>query len=126
MALVGPAWAAEILFSARRLSDAEALRMGLVNRVVPADELEGAVQELAGQMAANAPLTIRACKAAIHELLRDPARRDLEPGQQAGRGVLPLRGLPGGPAGLHGEAPPAVQGPLTGRPAHLRLLVARR
>src|SRR3954463_11503243 len=67
-ALVGPAWAAEILFSARRFSDAEALRMGLVNRVVPADELEGAVRELAGQMAANAPLTIRACKAAIHEV----------------------------------------------------------
>ena len=77
-ALVGPAWAAEILFSARRFSDAEALRMGLVNRVVPADELEGAVRELAGQMAANAPLTIRASKAAIHELLRDPAKRDVD------------------------------------------------
>ncbi len=78
MALVGPAWAAEILFSARRLSDAEALRIGLVNRVVPDDQLETAVAELAGQMAANAPLTIRACKAAIHELLRDPERRNLE------------------------------------------------
>ena len=77
-ALVGPAWAAEILFSARRFSDAEALRIGLVNRVVPGDELEAAVRELAGQMAANAPLTIRACKAAIRELLRDPAKRDID------------------------------------------------
>ena len=40
MGLVGPAWAAEILFSARRLRADEALRIGLVNRVVPADELE--------------------------------------------------------------------------------------
>jgi enoyl-CoA hydratase/carnithine racemase len=78
MALVGPAWAAEILFSARRLSDQEALRIGLVNRVVPDDELESSVQELARTMAANAPLTIRACKAAIRELQRDAARRDLD------------------------------------------------
>ena len=35
--LVGPAWAAEILFSARRFPAAEALQMGLVNQVVPAD-----------------------------------------------------------------------------------------
>jgi enoyl-CoA hydratase len=35
MALVGPAWTSEILFSARRLSADEALRIGLVNRVVP-------------------------------------------------------------------------------------------
>jgi enoyl-CoA hydratase/carnithine racemase len=78
MALVGPAWAAEILFSARRLSDAEALRIGLVNRVVADADLERTVLDLAGQMAANAPLTVRACKAAIHELQRDPARRDLD------------------------------------------------
>lgn len=78
MALVGPAWAAEILFSARRLSDQEALRIGLVNRIVPDDELESSVQELAATMAANAPLTIRACKAAIRELQKDAARRDLD------------------------------------------------
>ena len=40
MALVGPSWAAEILFSARRLNADEALHIGLVNRVVPVDELE--------------------------------------------------------------------------------------
>ncbi len=45
MALVGPSWASEILFSARRLGADEALRIGLVNRVVPVDELEPAVRE---------------------------------------------------------------------------------
>lgn len=75
--LVGPAWTAEILFSARRFSAAEALRMGLVNRVVPAADLRAEVTSLAGAIAANAPLTIAAAKAAIREAGRDPGRRDL-------------------------------------------------
>jgi len=78
MALVGPAWAAEILFSARRLNAAEALRIGLVNRVVPGAELEPAVRELAGTIATNAPLTVKAAKAAIREAQRDPSKRDLD------------------------------------------------
>ncbi len=65
MNVVNPAIASEILFSARRFSSAEALNVGLVNRVVTVDELEAAVVELAGQIARNAPLTIAACKAAI-------------------------------------------------------------
>lgn len=75
--LVGPAWASEILFSARRLSADEALSIGLVNRVVDAERLEDDVTGLAGMIAANAPLTIAACKAAIREARRDPDRRDL-------------------------------------------------
>jgi enoyl-CoA hydratase/carnithine racemase len=78
MALVGPAWAAEILFSARRLRADEALRIGLVNRVVPVDELEAAVRELAATIAGNAPLTVKACKAAIREAQREPSARDLD------------------------------------------------
>jgi enoyl-CoA hydratase len=76
VALVGPSWAAEILFSARRLSADEALRIGLVNRVVPPDELEAQVRELARTIAANAPLTVLACKVAIREARRAPADRD--------------------------------------------------
>jgi enoyl-CoA hydratase len=62
---VNPAIASEILFSARRFSSEEALRVGLVNRVVPVGELEDAVVGLAGQIARNAPMTITACKASI-------------------------------------------------------------
>jgi enoyl-CoA hydratase len=75
--LVGPAWTAEILFSARRFSAAEALQMGLVNRVVPGPELEEQVMSLAAAIAGNAPLTIAAAKAAIREAGRSPDRRDL-------------------------------------------------
>src|SRR5215813_9249052 len=46
-ALVGPAWASEVLFSARRYPAAEALRMGLVNRVVPTAGLRDEVMSLA-------------------------------------------------------------------------------
>ena len=41
--LVGPAYAREIFFTARQFTAEEALRMGLVNRVVPAETLEGVV-----------------------------------------------------------------------------------
>jgi enoyl-CoA hydratase len=75
--VVGPARAAEMLFSARRLTAAEALQAGLVNRVVPAADLEGEVTALAQDIAANAPLTVRACKVALREARRDPGKRDL-------------------------------------------------
>jgi enoyl-CoA hydratase len=78
MSLVGPSWTSEILFSARRLSAEEARHIGLVNRVVPVDELEPAVRELAATIAANAPLTVQACKAAIREARKDPAHRDVD------------------------------------------------
>jgi len=75
--LVGPAWTAEILFAARRLDAATAARIGLVNRVVPPEGLDDAVTDLAHTIAANAPLTVAACKATIRELRRDPAQRDM-------------------------------------------------
>jgi enoyl-CoA hydratase len=76
--LVGPSVARDILFSARFLPAEEALRVGLINRIVPADELEGEVRAYAGLIAANAPLTIRAAKAALREWERDAADRDME------------------------------------------------
>jgi enoyl-CoA hydratase/carnithine racemase len=75
--LVGSAHAAEILFSARRFDASEALAIGLVNRVVPRPDLESAVRELASAIAANAPLTVQATKAALLELKRPPADRDM-------------------------------------------------
>jgi enoyl-CoA hydratase len=77
MNLIGPSQTAEMLFSARRFSAAEALRTGLVNRVVPADSLRETVLELAASIASNAPLTVAAAKAAIREAARPAERRDL-------------------------------------------------
>lgn len=75
--VVGESWAAEILFSARRISAGEALAIGLVNRVVPGERLEAEVGGLARAICENAPLTIAACKSALRELRRDPGKRDL-------------------------------------------------
>jgi enoyl-CoA hydratase len=75
--LIGPSWTAEMLFSARRFAAPEALQMGLVNRVVPAADLRDEVLTLARSIAANAPLTVAACKAAIREAARAPDRRDM-------------------------------------------------
>jgi enoyl-CoA hydratase len=77
MNLIGPSQTAEMLFSARRFSAAEALQTGLVNRVVPADSLRETVLELASSIASNAPLTVAAAKAAIREAARPAERRDL-------------------------------------------------
>jgi enoyl-CoA hydratase/carnithine racemase len=74
MTLIGPAWTAEVLFSARRCTAAEALQMGLVNRVVPADRLTDEVLGLARAIAQNAPLTVAACKAAIRQAARSPGQ----------------------------------------------------
>ncbi|HSS10319.1 MAG TPA: enoyl-CoA hydratase-related protein, partial [Acidimicrobiales bacterium] len=76
--LVGPAWAAEILFSARRLAADEALHIGLVNRVVSGEALLDQVMGLAHAISDNAPLTVAACKVAIREARRAPDRRNLE------------------------------------------------
>jgi enoyl-CoA hydratase len=75
--VVGASWTAEILFSARRLDAGEALRIGLVNRVTPAEELEATVLDLARSMCRNAPLTIATCKAAIRQTTRDVDDREL-------------------------------------------------
>ena len=75
---VGPAFAKEILFTARHFDAGEALAMGLVNRVVPSAELESAVAEVAESIAENAPLTLAAAKVVVGEVLKDPAERDLE------------------------------------------------
>ncbi|WP_198020098.1 enoyl-CoA hydratase/isomerase family protein [Nocardioides sp. J54] len=67
--LVGPARAAEIAFSARIVGADEAERIGLVNRVVPTDELFDAAVELAGQIARNSPAGVRMSKRAIQRNL---------------------------------------------------------
>lgn len=64
--LLGPARTKEIYFSSRRIDAAEALALGLVNRVVPDDGFETAVAELAVGLAAQAPLALAAMKANIN------------------------------------------------------------
>jgi enoyl-CoA hydratase/carnithine racemase len=75
--LVGPSFAKEIFYTARQFDAEEARVMGLVNRVVPGDELEAYVKNYADTIAGNAPLTVKAEKFIINETVRDESQRNL-------------------------------------------------
>jgi len=81
--LVGPSFAQEIFFTARQFTAAEALQMGLVNRVVPVAELETYVRNYAATIGGNAPMTIGAVKQIVGEIAKDPDKRDLAACQAA-------------------------------------------
>ncbi len=76
LALAPAAFVKEMLFTGRRFSADEALSMGLVNSLVDTDMLEVAVRTLAADIAANAPLSVRAAKLTVNELLRRPEHPD--------------------------------------------------
>lgn len=65
--LVGPGMAKQMIYTARNIKADEALRIGLVNAVYPLGELYAAAEKLAGQIAANAPIAVRAAKKAVNE-----------------------------------------------------------
>ena len=77
MNIVGPSFAKEIFFTGGRFSASDAETMGLVNRVVPVDDLESSVTTLAKTIAGNAPMTVKAAKAAVNEGTKNPDERDL-------------------------------------------------
>ncbi|HEY7362872.1 MAG TPA: enoyl-CoA hydratase [Methylomirabilota bacterium] len=67
--LVGPAYAKDILYSARTVSDREALAMGFIQRLVPAPELESCTYQYLRQVADNAPLSVRGSKITVEGYL---------------------------------------------------------
>lgn len=76
VATVGLPAAKEIFFTARRFDARDALRLGLVNEVRPKAELEAWVRKVAGGIAENAPLTIRAGKLIQNQLAGPESGRD--------------------------------------------------
>ena len=78
--VVGLSRAKDLIFTARVVDAAEALRIGLVDRLVVQADLEEAALELAGQIAENSPEAVRASKEVIDAVLplEGAARRELE------------------------------------------------
>jgi enoyl-CoA hydratase len=84
VSLVGPSWARLIMYTGMRIDSAEALRIGLVDRVIPDAELWDATMEIATTISGNAPLAIQAAKITIAEVLKDPGQRDMDAIKQIG------------------------------------------
>ena len=76
--IVGPSFAKEIFYTARQFDAQEAHAMGLVNRVVPSADLETYVKSITDMISANAPLTIKAVKFTVGEIVKEDSKRDLK------------------------------------------------
>ena len=80
---VGPAQARKVFLTARYFDAREALGMGMLHYLVPKQELEDITTELAGDVAARAPLAIAGLKRSLYHLTRplpvsDEAAREME------------------------------------------------
>ena len=115
VSLVGPSWARLIMYTGMRIESAEALRIGLVDRVLPDAELWDATMEIARTISGNAPLAIKAAKITSPKVLKDESKRDMDAIKEIGIGLHGQRGFSRRPHGLHGKAQAAVQGAIVRR-----------
>jgi enoyl-CoA hydratase/carnithine racemase len=77
VSLVGPSWARLLMYTGMRIDAAEAVRIGLVDRVLPDADLWSATNEIARAISGNAPLAIQAAKITIAQVLNDADKRDM-------------------------------------------------
>ena len=84
VSLVGPSWARLIMYTGMKIDAAEAVRIGLVERVLPDAELWDATMEIARTISGNAPLAIKAAKITIAQVIKDPDKRDMAAIKQVG------------------------------------------
>jgi 2-(1,2-epoxy-1,2-dihydrophenyl)acetyl-CoA isomerase len=76
--LVGPSKAAELFYTGDMINAQTALRLGLVNRVVPGAQLQKEVKTFANQLAAGPPIAIRAIKQTLFASEKEALSKALE------------------------------------------------
>lgn len=74
---LGHSVTADLLFTGRKLGAQEALAKGICDRVFEAETFETETKSVIAEIAANAPLTIRAAKASLLEMLKPEAEQDV-------------------------------------------------
>jgi len=110
VSLVGPSWARLIMYTGMRIDSAEALRIGLVDRVLPDAELWDATMEIARTISGNAPLAINAAKLTIAQVLKDPAERDMAAIKQIGIDCMDSEDFREGRRAFMGKRKPQFKG----------------
>lgn len=108
--LIGRAKAKELIFTARRISAAEALELGLVNRVVPPEQLMQTVSSLAEEIAANAPIALAQAKHAINCGMEVDLASGLAIESQAYQVLIPTRDRLEGLAAFREKRKPIYRG----------------
>jgi len=102
--------ALELLLTGRRIDAVEAYRIGLVNRVVPAEQLLPAAEELAREMLRNAPLSLQAVKEAAYRGISLPLEEGLRIEAYLSRIVRTTRDSVEGPTAFKEKREPLWQG----------------
>ncbi len=110
VSLVGPSWARLLMYTGMRIDAAEALRIGLVERVIPDGELWDATMEIARTISENAPLAISAAKITIREVLKDESRRDMDAIRNIGTACMDSEDFREGRQAFMGKRKPQFRG----------------
>src|SRR3954465_1397541 len=110
VSLVGPSWARLIMYTGMRIDSAEALRIGLVDRLLPGAALWDATMEVARTISANAPLAIQAAKITIAQVLKDPATRDFDAIKNIGTACMDSEDFRGGRRAFMEKRKPLFRG----------------
>ena len=89
--LIGRSRAKDLILTGRKIDATEAERIGLVNRLAPAEKLREAALELAHAIAANGPVAVRAAKEAVDRGGELPMQQGLEVEARCYERVLPTQ-----------------------------------
>jgi len=108
--LVGKGRAMELILTGRSIGAAEALAIGLVNRVAPAGELMEAARKLAGEMLSAGPIALQQAKRAIHQGFETDLATGLALETAAYEAVIPTKDRMEGLAAFAGKRKPVYTG----------------